>query len=234
MVEIEGRPPLSAVERCKEEIRRRVVAGDLVPGQPIQQERLAREFGMSHIPVREALRALESQGLLWHVPNVGYAVSRVDPEDLRQIHLIRRAIEGEILRTVPPPGPEVVNQLREINSAMREALLADDALTATRFNQEFHFCLFRQANLHILVNELERLWSLSDFYRTAYLSTVRRDKVIVQEHEEMIALACAGKRSQLAKLMDRHRERSFVIVKSQLMEAREESTKRRSKVGVEL
>lgn len=206
----------SAVERCVTEIRRAIVEGDLTPGQAIPQDRLARQVGTSHIPLREALRVLESQGLLRHVRNIGYAVADLDADELKQIHIMRRALETEVLRTVPRLTVEVAAALREINASMTAAVLSEDTASATRLNKDFHFLLFAQSHLRLVVAELDRLWVISDIYRTMYLWRSHMDRTIISEHEDMVKLASRGDSQRLVHLMDRHRDRSLQTVSPHL------------------
>lgn len=192
------------------------MSGALQAGQRIAQERLATELGVSHIPLREALKSLESQGFVRHTPNVGYSVTEFDRAELEQIHFMRRALETAVCTSLPKIGADAADDLSSINGKMAIAMRQGDFTTASRLNKEFHFSLFATAGMGLVLGELDRLWSLSDFYRLLYLAGARHDDRLLTEHEEMISLAMAGKRAELGRLMNAHRSRSLDHVVSHL------------------
>lgn len=75
----------AAVRRVTDELRRMIVSGELLPGQPVRQEHMAEQLGVSRVPVREALRLLSADGLVSHVHNVEYAVTRLGQKEFGQI-----------------------------------------------------------------------------------------------------------------------------------------------------
>lgn len=201
--------PVTAVARCVDAVRTGIMSGALQAGQRIGQERLASELGVSHIPLREALKSLESQGFVRHIPNVGYSVTEFNRVELEQIHFMRRALETAVCSSLPKINADAADELRSINEGMAAAMRSGDFTTASRLNKEFHFALFATAGMGLVLDELDRLWSLSDFYRLLYLAGARDDARLLTEHDEMISLALAGKRADLGRLMNAHRSRSL-------------------------
>src|SRR5262245_56278227 len=80
-------------QRVTNEIRDLILNGELAPGERIRQEALAERFGTSRIPVREALRQLESEGLVSLVPNSGASVAKLDLNECLEIYKIRELLE---------------------------------------------------------------------------------------------------------------------------------------------
>ena len=89
---------LSAADRVAVELRRSIVSGALAPGQTFSLRELAGQLGVSFIPVREALRDLESEGLVVSSPGRSTMVAPLDLEDLRSIYRLRRTIEPDLAR----------------------------------------------------------------------------------------------------------------------------------------
>lgn len=114
------------VSRVVEEIRQLMRTGELVPGQQVRQESLAVRLGVSRIPVREALKALETEEVLRHEPHVGYSVARLNADELRQAYLMRRALETEVLLALPRLTTARLRELTEVNAA-----IGDPARAAT-------------------------------------------------------------------------------------------------------
>ncbi|MDR3664367.1 MAG: GntR family transcriptional regulator, partial [Mycobacterium sp.] len=88
-----GRPQRTVVT----ELRRVILRGDAPPGTPVPLAEVAELFGISHIPVREALKTLIGEGLVTHRPNSGYAVARMSKQELHETCLVRAALEGAAL-----------------------------------------------------------------------------------------------------------------------------------------
>ena len=91
------RPP-TAQEAVLVEVRARILRGDIAPGAPVRQEDLAASLGVSRVPVREALRMLESEGHVTYIPHRGYRVTELDLDDLEEIYHLRALIEDDLAR----------------------------------------------------------------------------------------------------------------------------------------
>jgi DNA-binding GntR family transcriptional regulator len=86
----------SAVDLVLHEIRRSILSGELPPGRPFTVPALTERLGVSHVPVREALRQLEAQGLITLSPSRSAIVTPLDPDDLRAIYRLRITVEPEL------------------------------------------------------------------------------------------------------------------------------------------
>ena len=94
-----AKPPLAtAAERVAQAVRRSILTGALPSGTAIRQEDLAAQYNVSRMPVREALRQLESEGLLTIYPNRGAFVTTLSPQDVQEIYDMRTLLEGDALR----------------------------------------------------------------------------------------------------------------------------------------
>src|ERR1041384_6541301 len=95
------RTPVPAVDfdhslsgRIATTLAERITSGALAPGSRLMQDHLAAEFGVSHMPVREAFRKLEAQGLVVSKPRCGVSVSLIDPAVVREVTEMRAVLEG--------------------------------------------------------------------------------------------------------------------------------------------
>lgn len=210
----QDRADSGAVGRAVDQLREMVASMELLPGHAVRQEALAERLGVSRAPVREALRILASEGLLEHTRNVGYAVKRLTASEFEQTYLMRRALETEVLRALPALTSRQLEELDRVNRAIEEAVggsgsgetdPAGAVATIRRLNIDFHFALFRASGLDLVVDELRRIWALSDAYRSAYLVEPAARRRIVAEHDEMIAALRAGDHDRVVALMDEHR-----------------------------
>src|SRR5580693_8196348 len=130
------------------QIRGLIIDGVLLPGEKVRQADLAAKIGVSRSPLREALRTLESEGVVSYEINRGYVVARLDDDDLGQIHRMRTLLEDELLRTVERPDAAVLSDLKDLNEKMMVAIDEHNVPEVLRYNREFHFTIFDLSSLN--------------------------------------------------------------------------------------
>jgi DNA-binding GntR family transcriptional regulator len=197
---------VTAAQRATDELRSMILQRRLAPGQQLRQDLLAWELGLSRSPLREALRILESEGLVRYSPNQGYFVTRLDADDLRQVYLMRGLLERALGAALPEMP---VEPLEELNAEVRNAGSVPDLLAA---NRRFHFAIFAASGLDVVVQQLDRLWNLSEPYQAAYVAQPGVRERIVEEHAEMIDAIRSGDLERLTALTDAHRGASEASV----------------------
>lgn len=137
-----------------ESLRAAIYAQKLPPGARILESELARRFGVSRQPVREAIRMLEREGLLTCIPNRGTFVTRVTVEDSLAVCDVREELEGLAARlAVRNLTPEDCRRLRRIPKLMREAAAAGDVQQLAVLDLELHELIVARAN-HALLQDL--------------------------------------------------------------------------------
>ena len=137
----DGRPrrPPTAQEFVLGELRQGIITGELKPGAAIRQDALAERLGTSRVPLREALKILEGEGLVTYHPHRGYFVSALSTEDLAEVYVIRELLENEaIRRAVVALTDDDVRALDAALRAVEEATDAQDIATITATNRAFH------------------------------------------------------------------------------------------------
>jgi DNA-binding GntR family transcriptional regulator len=199
---------VSVVSRVVEEIRQMMRTGELVPGQQVRQESLAVRLGVSRIPVREALKALETEGVMRHEPHVGYSVARLNADELRQAYLMRRALETEVLLALPRLNAAQLRELTEVNAAIGDEVTAADINRIAAANHRFHFTMFRYSGLNMVADEIDRIWKMTEAYRTVHLYDSGARRRVVREHRSMIAALRRGDNAAVVELMNIHRDKT--------------------------
>src|ERR1700748_2464568 len=157
--------PLQLTVQAAAQLRGLIIDRVLLPGEKIRQVDLAERLGVSRSPLREALRTLESEGLVAYENNRGYVVARLGDGDLSQIYRMRELLEDELLGSVQRPSDQVLRELRELNDKMMAAIDARDVAQVLRYNREFHFMIFDLSPMTQIRKEVARLWQMSDISR---------------------------------------------------------------------
>jgi DNA-binding GntR family transcriptional regulator len=191
----------TAVVAIRELIRLR----ELLPGEPVRQQDMAKRLGMSRVPVREALKALQTEGIVSHSPNQGYFVAKFSAVELEQIYLMRRLLESELLRAIVWPAPEHLDQIKALNEEIARAGEEGDVARVVTLNREFHDAIFALSPLRTVHREVNRLWEMSDSYRALYLYGRAARIRIPAEHRSMLEAIERRDLNGLLAAVDEHR-----------------------------
>ncbi len=173
-------------ERVTNEIRDLILDGELSPGERIGQEALADRFGTSRIPVREALRQLESEGLVSLVPNSGASVSKLDLDECLEIYKIRELLEPLALsESIPNLTDADIEELEQAALAIEKADKSEDFL---RLDRDFHLSSYRGAKTMRLRSLVENYWNTTQHYRRAYIGLIwpTGNWIIYYEHRLLV------------------------------------------------
>jgi DNA-binding GntR family transcriptional regulator len=150
----------SAIERVTLTLRRRLILGDLRPGEMLSLRTLAPDLGVSAMPVREAAGRLVSEGALELVKNRGIRVPRMTRERLFDLTAVRVFLESELIKRAAFALPESsLFQAERTNSILDAAILAGDAPGYMRANYAFHAGLYRAAASPTLFRLAEGIWT---------------------------------------------------------------------------
>ncbi|QRE76251.1 GntR family transcriptional regulator [Methylobacterium aquaticum] len=129
-----------------EALRQRILSGTLAPGFQLRQDALAEEFGISRIPIREALLQLEAGGLVKIVPHRGAVVSGLSVEEIEDIFQLRVSLEPQLLiLSARHLTPEDFSELRALRDEYSAALAAGQVEHWGELNRRFHLGLLRHA-----------------------------------------------------------------------------------------
>jgi DNA-binding GntR family transcriptional regulator len=167
------------------QVREAILEGRLKPGIRVRQQELARQFGVSRIPVREALRRLESEGLITVVPHSGARVARMDIGECTELYRLRELIEPMALaESVPNLTDQRLAELRGLLSAIEES--SEDIPRWLELDRRFHLESYAAAPLPRVLTMIERFWNRTQHYRRAYLGTDHGSKVSAANAEHRL------------------------------------------------
>lgn len=213
------RPP-TAQEAVLTELRQLIVSGELAPGEQIVQETLATRFGVSRVPVREALKTLQGEGQVRYSPHHGYFVAKLELSELVEVYRIRELMETEAIQAaVPRLTQEDLTRLTEAVADMAAASAAGDIGAMTEANRLFHFTLFEASGLPRFVRIVRQMWDSSDPYRSIYFGEPAHRALVDEEHRQIVDAARDKDSDRLVQLMNRHRANAVAELRKVLATA---------------
>lgn len=198
-------------------VREMVAVGNLRPGDKINEPPLAEQLGISRPPLREALRVLATEGILEQTPRRGYRVVELNPEDVREIYGLRRALEGYALELFDAlPAPLDLTDVDAEMATMWAFAEAGDAAAVVRTNMQLHVAivaltgqerltsmyrsLMFQLQLCITVNLIAEAQSVGDL------------KQGCERHATLVETLRSGDRERIRQEFLDHGQRDFLAV----------------------
>jgi DNA-binding GntR family transcriptional regulator len=189
-----------------EALRAAILDGRLSPGGRLIQEQLARELRVSRTPLREALRALEAEGLVVCRPFHGWTVARLSLQELEQVYAIRLACEGLAARlaSIPRAGSWLAGH-SNIRAASRHEGMGQH-LAVHELNRRFHLDLGKKAGGAELCGIITRLWNICEGYRRRYLFPMRRvsGAEAIHYHKEILSAVEEADADRAERAMREH------------------------------
>jgi DNA-binding GntR family transcriptional regulator len=181
-------PAVNSQAAILAELRRCLLDGGVPPGTPIPPDEVAAVFGVSRIPVREALKTLIGEGLVEHRPNAGYSVAKLTTAELREMYLVREVLETAALQAaVGAAVGEDDERARAAHRALEAVIAAGDVRAYHRESRRFHFALVRPCGMHRLLAMFESAWNITEPVQPmAHLSDADRT-VLHRDHGAMLA-----------------------------------------------
>ena len=170
-----------------------IMDGKLKMGEKLNTEELARQLGVSRMPIREALKSLEKMGLAESIPYVGVKLVSLEQEDVLQIYLMRQLLEplaaGEACKKITE---EQIHELEEIHKEYIPIVEADeiDAKKLYLQNRKFHFAIYSISEMDRVCAMIESLWDTLSFFKLIFGRDVIKNtngaKNMIAEHQGYI------------------------------------------------
>jgi DNA-binding GntR family transcriptional regulator len=186
-------------------IKRRILHGELLPGEQLRQEKLAAELGISRVPLREALVVLANQGLLSHATHQGFVVTRRSRDELAQVHFLLDILETELLRTIKWPDDETLDYLKTLNRKMSACVDSPEWLEIVELNHEFHRTVWNLSTQNLISDEVQRIWPLADAFVARGYSRQQNRAHAVEYHDQIIEAIVARDTARLQEVSAAHR-----------------------------
>jgi DNA-binding GntR family transcriptional regulator len=200
------RPPTIS-EAVLQELREDLIRGRYAPGDRIRVDQVAADFGISALPVREAMRVLLAEGRVQYEAHRGYRVTTLTIAEVEEIFLMCELLEAEALRRgVPALDAAGIKRMRSLLAKLLAPPKAATKWEIAALHQDFHFVPIEYARLPRLEAELRRLWDHTDHYQGVYVFGDPDVMRPMNDEHVAIADACAERDpKRVLKLTHAHR-----------------------------
>jgi DNA-binding GntR family transcriptional regulator len=211
-IEVARETNVTAQEVVLSALRDSVLAGVFEPGARLRQEELAEIFKTSRIPVREALRALEYEGLVRSEPHRGFTVTRMDADEVEEIYDLRILLESHAVRlALPLLTDEDLDELEHLFNRVRNASSPDEGLAA---REAFYTRLYSVTGRPRLVGLIIRL--RQEVARALRWPTIQHSPSI---HEQFFEAVRTGDAERAVAQLSGHYRRVAALIRRHLRES---------------
>lgn len=197
-------------------VRERIISGDLPVDQPIRQDALANELGVSKIPLREALARLEQEGLLTSQANRGFFVRSLGAAEAEEIYELRLAIEPDAAARAARVATEADQETARQALAALDVAARDALHEVAHRNRAFHLALVRPLGAALTFQLIERLQVLAERYVVQHLRPAGREDRAHEEHQALLDAWLARDEARVAGFLSEHIGATLVDLRAQL------------------
>ncbi|MFJ1747712.1 GntR family transcriptional regulator [Streptomyces sp. NPDC088116] len=186
------------------ELRRLIVEGVYPPGHRLVQDELADRFGVSRIPLREAMRTLASEGLLRSTPGRGTFVTALDLDEIDEIYNLRRLVEPSFAEHVTERvSRRDIGRFDSMATEM-ERVAETEADSWSRTNLAFHLDMYRLSRLPLRYEIISGMYHRLEPYSRFYVHGTSAYERVQREHAAMVQALADGDAEELARQIVAH------------------------------
>ncbi|RPJ06170.1 MAG: GntR family transcriptional regulator, partial [Deltaproteobacteria bacterium] len=186
-----------------------IIKGKYEPGSRIVIHSLARSYGFSEIPVREALKTLEAEGFVSNTPHVGFIVTKPNFEAQSQVFEVRQLLEGQaVWMAARAMAPEALATLKNLVEEMK-GCSSSDLIRLAQLNYQFHDLIYFSCGNPILYNLIKQVWAMAPRSRSIFSLVKGRAQSSVREHVEIYRHLAAGDAERAKQALVHHKQKSY-------------------------
>lgn len=217
-------PRQSLTSAVANKLRDQIIRGEIPEGTLLRQDLIATQYQVSRIPVREALRQLDAEGLISILPNRGAIVPELSPAEVEELFRIRALLEPEVLKaSIPQLSDEDLEEAGAILRKFASDLRQEKHVSAWgRSNWQFHSKLYSRANRPHFLNIIENINNKAERYTRLQLYLTHGMKRANEEHAEILKLCRERDTAGAAKLLRQHIQYAGQSLREALQERRAE------------
>jgi len=218
-------PRQSLTSAVADKLRDQIIRGEIPEGAQLRQDAIATQFQVSRIPVREALRQLDAEGLIAIVPNRGAVVPALSPNDIEELFSIRALLEPEVLKlSIPHLTKDDYSEADAVLRKYVNELRRDDHVSAWgRLNWQFHSILYSRANQPRFMAIIRNVNNNGERYTRLQLYLTHGMKRANEEHHQILEFCRQRDIVQACKLLREHIQYAGESLKQALERKRSEA-----------
>jgi DNA-binding GntR family transcriptional regulator len=197
----------SIVEAATARIRDEIMSGRIRPGDRIRLDTMKELLGVSHIPIREALRRLEGERLVENIPQRGTIATPLSMEEAAEIYDLRKIIEPAVAARALPVGRD---RLRELSDVLEEMEAITEEWHSPDFailHRRFHWLILEGGANRTIEQVLRQLWQTSQRYIIFGMTSVKRNEsTVAAQHRRILNAVKRGDGERVARVIKAHLE----------------------------
>jgi DNA-binding GntR family transcriptional regulator len=199
-------PRQSLTVAVADKLRDQIIRGEIPEGAQLRQDAIATQYRVSRIPVREALRQLDAEGLIAIVPNRGAVVPALSADDVEELFSIRMLLEPEVLKlSIPHLTEDDFSQAQEVLRNYAQELRHEDHVSSWgRMNWQFHSILYSRANQPRFMAIIRNVNNSGERYTRLQLYLTHGMKRANEEHDRILELCRERDIAAACKLLRQH------------------------------
>lgn len=205
MFDYDGEDKASLRERVFRSIREAILQEKYKKGDPLRETVIAKELNVSRTPVREAIRQLELEGLVYSIPNKETVVAGITQEDVEDIFLIRSKLEGLAARKAATSiSPEALQKMKEILELTAFYVQKRDIDHVGELDHGFHDIIYKATESKIFNQVLSDFHTYIQKTRQASLAMPGRMEGLLREHTAIYEALLIRNKDEAEHLMNKH------------------------------
>lgn len=198
--------PPTLQQAVETHLREAILNGQIPSGEAIAMDELIEQLGVSRVPIRDALRVLEGEGLVNSKPRRGYVVTELSVSDLKELQEIRAVLEDEALNDAR--GKITKTTIDDMESSFDAMCNSEDSADYAEWikaHRKFHFAIYELSANQALRRVLHQVWDASDIYRAAHMADADARAISKRQHEELLGAARSADVESMFTILKEHR-----------------------------
>ena len=198
-------PRQTLVGTAVEALRERILSGEFRDNEPLNQVAIAREYAISRIPLREAMRQLEAEGLLTFQPGKGAVISSLSLNEIAEVIELRAKLEPDLLaKAIPHLTAADFEEASGILDEFETALRNGDVANWGELNWRFHSTLYAASGCTMTMGIVQGLHHLNQRYARLQISLTKWEQRAAREHRAMLALCRRREKRKVVQMLREH------------------------------
>lgn len=193
-----------------DELKKEILSGKLAPETHLVIKQIANRFGVSDIPVREAIKELTSEGLIETIPHIGSRVAEISYKKLNEILVMRECLEPFAAKlAVSSIDEKTIEQLETYNNEIKKAFEKGDKERCSAINRKFHVLIYTASNNELLIKTISQLMDNEKRMKNIFQYFPELLATSLQEHSAMIKYLKERNGDLMADVMYKHKKRAY-------------------------